>query len=445
MSRQSLWAAKASPIVLAGFAAGLLLSAPTAWAQTLKTSYKFQFGGGKAAPGYTQILPTTAYTDDLGYGLEPGSTPTAVVQGGKDPLHSSYLTSDKSFFFSAAVPEGNYKVTVTLGDAKAASTTTVKAELRRLMLEHVQTDPGKFVTRSFIVNVRTPQISTGGTVRLKSPRETTQEAAAWDQRITLEFSDTHPAVDAVEIEKVDVPTIYILGDSTVCDQSGEPYASWGQMFPRFFKPEIAIANHAESGETVASSTGAHRFDKVMSLVKPGDYVLMEYGHNDMKSTAPNASQNYQDNLKRWVDAVKAKGATPVLLTPVNRHTFDGNTVTNSLQDYPDKVRELAKQENVALIDLNAMTKPLYEAFGPDGSAALFAQTGGGQFDHTHHGPFGAYEVAKCVVTGARQAKLGFVKYLDDTVPPFDPAHPDAIAKFDVPATPGHPAPKPFGS
>jgi lysophospholipase L1-like esterase len=445
MSSQSYRAAIMPLAVAAGFAACLIMNASAAQAQATKTSYKFQFGPGKAVPGYTQILPTTTYSDDLGYGLEPGSTPTAVTQSAKDPLESSYLTGDKSFFFSAAVPEGNYKVTVTLGDAKAASTTTVKAELRRLMLEHVQTDPGKFITRSFIVNVRTPQIAGGGTVKLKVPRESIQEAWAWDQRITLEFSDTHPAVDAVTIEKVDVPTIYILGDSTVCDQSGEPFCSWGQMFPRFFKPEIAIANHAESGETVASSTGAHRFDKVMSLVKPGDYVFMEYGHNDMKSKSPTASQDYQDNLKRWVDATKAKGAIPVLLTPVNRHTFEGTTVTNSLQDYPDKVRELAKQENVALIDLNAMTKTLYEALGPDGSIALFAQHGGGDYDHTHHGPYGAYEVAQCVVTGARQDNLGFVKYLDDSVPAFDPAHPDPLAKFDVPPSPGKPAPKPLGN
>src|SRR5206468_3791890 len=101
---------------------------------------------------------------------------------------------------------------------------------------------------SFIVNVRTPEIIGGGSVRLKAPRETTQEATAWDRRLSLEFNGTHPAVRRLEIEPVTVPTIYLLGDSTVCDQSGEPYASWGQMLTDMALPIIAIANHGESGE-----------------------------------------------------------------------------------------------------------------------------------------------------------------------------------------------------
>ena len=108
--------------------------------------------------------------------------------------------------------EGNYRVTVTLGDREAASVTTIKAELRRLMVEKVETRPGEFVKRTFIVNTRTPQFP-GGEVRLKD-REKTSETWAWDDRITLEFTNTHPAVSAIEIEKADVPTLYIAGDST---------------------------------------------------------------------------------------------------------------------------------------------------------------------------------------------------------------------------------------
>src|SRR5438093_11454855 len=112
------------------------------------------------------------------------------------------------------------------------------------MLQNIHTEPGQSETRSFIVNLRQPAISTGGQVKLK-PREQTTEFVDWDDKLTLELNGKHPSVSKIQIIKVDVPTVYILGDSTVCDQPSEPYASWGQMLPRFFKPEIAVANHAE--------------------------------------------------------------------------------------------------------------------------------------------------------------------------------------------------------
>ena len=161
--------------------------------------------------------------------FEPGALPVAV--------DSDALGADQPFYFSVKEPEGNYQVTVAFGSATAASDNTVKAELRRLMLEKIHTDPGQSITRSFIVNVRIPQFP-GGQVRLKAPRETTQEARAWDDKLTIEFNhdETNSAVSKVEIEKVDVPTIYILGDSTVCDQSGETWNSWGQMLHALVRP-----------------------------------------------------------------------------------------------------------------------------------------------------------------------------------------------------------------
>src|SRR5207253_11336322 len=132
-------------------------------------------------------------------------------------------------------------------------------------------------TRTFTVNVRTPQIASGGEMKLKD-REKTSELWAWDEKLTLEFNNARPAICAIEINRADeVPTIYLLGDSTVCDQPLEPYNSWGQMLTRFFKPGIAITNHAESGESLKSSLGAKRLDKVVSLIKPGDHLLIQYG------------------------------------------------------------------------------------------------------------------------------------------------------------------------
>jgi len=121
------------------------------------TSFKFDFGA-KAAPGYTAVTPATIYSKESGFGFDLGTTPAATDRGGADPLHDGFVTSDKPFFFSVNVPEGNYRVTVTLGDAQADSVTTVKSESRRLMLERLRTPAGKFETRTFIANLRNAKV-----------------------------------------------------------------------------------------------------------------------------------------------------------------------------------------------------------------------------------------------------------------------------------------------
>jgi len=384
----------------------------TAAAQTTPPPLRFDLTG-----------PHTLYSDVAGYGFDE-------------------IAAQPPYYFSIKVPEeGNYKVTVTLGDPDADSVTTVKAELRRLMLERVRVPAGHTATRSFVVNVRTPKIAGDGEVHLKD-RERSSEARAWDDRITLEFNDAHPAVRAVEIEKAgNIPTIYIAGDSTSTDQALEPFNSWGQMLTRFFGPDIAIANHGESGESLRGFIGENRLAKLMSVIKPGDYLFIQMGHNDQKEKGDDIGPftTYKADLRRFVSEARQRGATPVLITPMHRLTFDtAGKIVNSLGDYPEAVRQTAKAESVALIDLNAMSKRFYEALGPVDAHAAFA----GQ-DTTHHSDYGSYELAKCVVEGIRQARLPIAKYLVDALP-FDPAHPDPFARFDVPAEPASSAARPYG-
>ena len=410
---------------------------PTKW-----PVYRFDFGPGKIAQGHTQVLANTTYSKDLGYGFEPGAKVTCLDRGVRDPLRSDFCTSDKPFYFSVALPEGNYNVTVTLGDAQEETITTVKAELRRLMLERVQTARGKFVTRTFTVNVRTPQITGDGEVRLKD-REKTNEWWAWDEKLTLEFNNSHPSVCAIEITRVEVPTVYLLGDSTVCDQPSEPYSSWGQMLTRFFRPGIAIANHAESGESLRSSLGAHRLDKVLSTMKAGDYLIIQYGHNDEKEKGEGvgAFTTYKADLKKFVAEARKRGGVPVLVTPVQRRTFDqSGKITNSHGDYPEAARQVAREETVPLIDQNAMSKTLYEAWGAEPSKRAFAPN-----DNTHHDNYGSYELAKCIVEGIKAGKVGLVKFLTNDVRMFDPSRPDPIDGFVLPASPKVNSVKPLGN
>lgn len=368
---------------------------------------------------------TNSFSSESGSGFDFGSSMTMVPGGG--------VTSDRPFFFSAALPEGSYRVTATFGDPFGVTTNYVKAEARRLMLEDVRTAKGEFVTRSFVVNTRTTDYS-GGKVHLK-PRELTDEAVTWDGKLTLEFNGPRPVLRTLQIvPATNVTTVYIAGDSTVCDQPVEPWNSWGQMLPRFFDDQVAVANYAESGESVRSSLGAHRFDKVFSVIRPGDFLFVQFGHNDMKDHATNALEVYQSNLKKIIATTREHGAIPVLVTSMERKNgINGPT----LAGYPDAVRTVAREEGVALIDLNAVSVKLYRALGANLDRAFQ--------DGTHHNNYGSYELARCVVEGIKENKLALAKNLAADAAPFDPARPDALVDFHIPASPMRNSVKPEGN
>ena len=311
------------------------------------------------------------------------------------------------------------------------------------MLDKIRSGSNDSVTRTFDTNVRYPEINgdPDDKVHLK-PREL--GILNWDHKLTLEFNGDHPSVRSIDIEPIpDEPVIYLAGDSTVVDQYYEPWAAWGQMLPRFFLPGIVIANHAESGETTKSFIAEQRLFKIMTTIKPGDYLFIQFAHNDMKPGAVPLDE-YKKLLIDYIAQTRVKGATPVLVTPMNRRTFDdAGKVTNSFGGYPDAVREVAAQQKVALIDLNAMSKTLFEAMGPEGTLKAFMHYPAGSFpgqtaaisDDTHFNSYGAYELARCIVHGIREANLPLAKFLDPTVPDFNPAHPDPQPDFHLPFTP----------
>ena len=160
----------------------------------------------------------------------------------------------------------------------------------------------------------------------------------------------------------------------------------------FFRPEIAVANHGESGESLRGFVGERRLAKLISAIKPGDWLVIQMGHNDQKERGEGvgAFTTYKQSLKEFIRQAREHGATPVLITPMNRLTFDTEgRITNSLGDYPEAVRQEGKEENVPVIDLNAMSKPFYEALGPVEARKAFADA-----DTTHHSNYGSYELAK---------------------------------------------------
>ncbi len=390
--------------------------------------FTFSFGAIPAPPGSVPVKPGAVYSDDLGFGFDPAS-------GDREP--------GRPLFFSVRVPEGDYDVRVVLGGVEEETVTTVRAESRRLMLEGVRAPRGTSVERSFTVNVRNdrldplPENARGGSRVALSEREL--GSRTWDGKLTLELCGPRPGVASIDIQKVsDAVTVFLAGDSTVADQSDPPYASWGQMVPRFFRRGISIANYAESGETLKSFITEHRLAKMLSVMKKGDFLFIQFGHNDMKEGWPQTYvepfTTYKAYLRVFIAEARLRGATPVLVTPMHRRSFDaGGRIINTLGRYPDAMRELAREEGTALVDLHGMSAALYEALGPDSAPRAFAQGGA---DMTHHNEYGAYQLAKCVVEGIRRSGLGLAGRIAEDFSPFDPSIPDPPERFSASSNQG---------
>jgi hypothetical protein len=206
------------------------------------------------------------------------------------------------------------------------------------------------------------------------------------------------------------------------------------MLTRWFGTGIAIANHAESGETLASSIGERRFAKVYSLLKPGDYVFMQFAHNDMKNNSPNALDKYKSDYVTVIGEIRAKGAIPVVVASMERSS---GVNQDTLKGYPAAALETAAAQNVASIDLHSMSQKFYQALGPDVKKAFNDGV-------THHNNYGSYELSKLIVMGIKADKLDIAKYIVDDFKDFDPSKPDPIATFKMALSAGRNAQRPLG-
>jgi len=391
------------------------------------------------------LLTLGAAVVPAGFALD-GNTSGPAYQAGAAGFEPG---SDASgFLWSAPVAEGNYRVTVTLGDPRSASLTTIKAESRRLMLRDVATRAGQIVTRSFIINVRRPELAPppptapGGTgVRLNAREDGSYD---WDEKLTLEFLG-NPKVQSISIAPADVPTVYLVGDSTVTDQRFEPAASWGQMLPAMFDTAIAVANHAESGETLKSFLAELRLDKALSRMKAGDYLFIQFGHNDQKQQWPQTYADpkltYPAYLRAYIAEARRRGAVPVLVTPPDRRNFDTTgKITSTLSEYVAAMKHVAAEEQVPLIDLNADSRALYEALGPAVSPRAFNDGGA---DRTHHDNYGAFLLANAVATHIKRQLPSLAGHI--IAAPLDLAHPPLPDALVIAPSLARSAQRPAGS
>lgn len=223
------------------------------------------------------------------------------------------------------------------------------------------------------------------------------------------------------------PTLFLIGDSTMADKSNpekNPERGWGQMLSLFFDEEVTVRNFAVSGRSSKSFIGEGKWDSVKSLITTGDYVFIQFGHNDQKYRDSlrftNPTTAYRQNLERYVEETRDLGATPVLLTSIVRRNFNEFGVmidTHGL--YPLIVRQVAKEKEVAFIDLQSMTEELVLNMGPERSKDLYLWVEPGEYeifsegmeDNTHLSVYGATEFARLAATGLRETDLDIVRYL----------------------------------
>jgi lysophospholipase L1-like esterase len=210
------------------------------------------------------------------------------------------------------------------------------------------------------------------------------------------------------------PTLHLIGDSTMADKPKEPAnpeTGWGQALPALLKPEAGrVVNYAMNGRSTKSFIDEGRWAAVVAALRPGDFVIIQFAHNDEKADKPAvyapARGAYQENLRRFVRETRAHGASPILATPVARRRWSAaGELVDTHGDYPAALRAVAAEEKVPLLELNGLTTELERAHGVEGSKRLHLHYAAGiqprwpegVKDDTHFSEYGATRVAALAV------------------------------------------------
>jgi lysophospholipase L1-like esterase len=218
------------------------------------------------------------------------------------------------------------------------------------------------------------------------------------------------------------PAIWLVGDSTVASypQKRYPQNGWGQVIDRFCKSGVKVSNHAVGGRSSKSFIDEKRWDRVLDGLKKGDFVLIQFGHNDSKKDKARhteAASAYQDYLKKYIEDTKAKGAYPILVTSVARRAVKKDKIVNSLGEYPAAMKKVSKETQTPIIDLNTISLKKLNELGLEKSKEVFLHLASGEYpnypkgrtDNTHFSEKGAMLIAGLVVEDAKKQNLPIAK------------------------------------
>ncbi len=229
------------------------------------------------------------------------------------------------------------------------------------------------------------------------------------------------------IETADAPAIFMIGDSTMADKPlrpAQPERGWGQLLPVYFDDAVQVRNRAGNGRSSKSFRDEGRWRPVMDALRPGDFVIIQFGHNDEKKYDPKryteAFGSFQENMSRYVREVRSKKGTPILATPIVRRRFnDQGALVDTHGEYPEAVRRAAAELKVPLLDLEKLSRALVQKLGPERSKKLFMWIEPGEYerlpkgrkDDTHLNAFGASRICDLAVREMKAKVPGLEKWL----------------------------------
>lgn len=365
---------------------------------------KFDFGSFKNAEGYIQITEKDKYTEKTGYGL---SSNNELKSGGKDELGDYITTSDvkNGITFTADVPDGDYKVTVTTGADVATKSNIYINGGERVRVYSLEA--GKYQDNEQPVVPKDGKI----TIQIIGAAKTEQEK---DALLPSVSSITIEQLSA-RTEKREKPAVYIAGDSTAQTYNYEkdyPQTGWGQVAADYFDSSKAeIINRSIGGRSLKSYNNDGRLDRILTEMHPGDYVLIQFGHND-GSEKPERFISVDDFKKlmetKYIGEIKKRGGFPVILTPTPHYSPDDNgKFSETIVNYSDAAREVAAKADVPLIDIQKAAVEKWNELGAEKVKGFYfineknesVKYPDGTDDHTHFKEAGARQIAMLVAEG----------------------------------------------
>jgi large repetitive protein len=390
---------------------------------------QIDLGSGTVAEGAVGVDADTAYDADNRLGFVDTSVVTATDRGGDDALRGDLVTADGAELV-IDLPNGDYTVGVVAGDLEGATDVAITAE-QMAKVQPTEQAAGDFLEMEFDIALVDGQLN----LRLAG-------AAANLNVLTITRQDERDAGDQA--------TVFVTGDSTV--QTYDPYwapqAGWGQMIERYLSDDVVVDNHAIGGRSSKNFISQGRLDEVLTQIRPGDYLYVQFGHNDNSYGVDDrwaGPGDYAYYLRTFIDGAVQRGAQPIVVTPVSRRSFDPGTgeFNVSFPDYVDAATRVAADTGTPLVDLSASSRAYLDEIGPEEAKSVFLHVPAGVYpnrpdgttDDTHFQEYGAIQMARLVALDTAELGIPLADEVVDAEPPAEvPASPAGVVAGGISAS-----------